>query len=303
MPMLGPSGETTGLNFMVQKLRRAAAVQIGCLEKVERDHTMRGTKMSRQRRNPQALEDPKLSVVIPVYNEKNTLEELLRRVIDDPTRKEIILVDDFSTDGTRQKLEAMAKLQAAGESAAPVDDGGDAIALRDLRIFFQEKNQGKGAALRQGFAEVTGDIVLVQDADLEYDPRDYPKLLEPILDGRAEVVFGSRFLGGPQRVHYFWHYVANKALTLLSDIFTNLKLTDMETCYKVFRVETLKGIKIKSNRFGFEPEITAKIAKGNWRIYEVPISYAGRTYEEGKKITWKDGVKALWCIVWFSFFD
>jgi len=264
---------------------------------------MRGTKMSRQRRNPQALEDPKLSVVIPVYNEKNTLEELLRRVIDDPTRKEIILVDDFSSDGTRQKLEAMAKLQAAGESAAPVDDGGDAIALRDLRIFFQEKNQGKGAALRQGFAEVTGDIVLVQDADLEYDPRDYPKLLEPILDGRAEVVFGSRFLGGPQRVHYFWHYVANKALTLLSDIFTNLKLTDMETCYKVFRVETLKGIKIKSNRFGFEPEITAKIAKGNWRIYEVRISYAGRTYEEGKKITWKDGVKALWCIVWFSFFD
>jgi glycosyltransferase involved in cell wall biosynthesis len=259
--------------------------------------------MSMHKRNPKAMDDPKLSVVIPVFNEKNTLAEILRRVQDDPTRKEIILVDDFSTDGTRQKLEQMAQLRAAGEAAAPVDDGGDPIPLGDLRIFFQEKNQGKGAALRRGFAEVTGDIVLVQDADLEYDPRDYPKLLEPILDGRADVVYGSRFLGGPQRVNYFWHYVANTMLTLLSDIFTNLKLTDMETCYKVFRKETLEGIKIKSNRFGFEPEITAKIAKKNWRIYEVPISYAGRTYEEGKKITWKDGVKALWCIVWFSISD
>ena len=259
--------------------------------------------MSGHRRNPNSLDDPKLSVIIPVYNEKNTLAEILRRVIDDPTRKEIILVDDFSTDGTRQTLERIVQMQTAGEVAAPAEDGGDSIPLRDLRIYFQEKNQGKGAALRRGFAEVTGDIVLVQDADLEYDPRDYPKLLEPILDGRAEVVFGSRFLGGPQRVHYFWHYVANKGLTLLSDIFTNLKLTDMETCYKVFRTETLKGIKIKSNRFGFEPEITAKIAKGKWRIYEVPISYAGRTYEEGKKITWKDGVKALWCIIWFSIAD
>jgi len=259
--------------------------------------------MSRQRRNPNELDDPKLSVVIPVYNEKDTLAEILRRVIDDPTRKEIILVDDFSTDGTRERLQKMAQLQAAGESSAPAEDGDQRIPLRDLRIFFQEKNQGKGAALRRGFAEVTGDIVLVQDADLEYDPRDYPKLLEPIVDGRADVVYGSRFLGGPQRVHYFWHYVANKMLTLLSDIFTNLKLTDMETCYKVFRTETLKGITIKSNRFGFEPEITAKIAKKNWRIYEVPISYAGRTYEEGKKITWKDGVKALWCIVWFRITD
>ena len=259
--------------------------------------------MSQHRRNPQALSDPKLSVVIPVYNEKNTLEELLRRVTDDPMRKEILLVDDFSTDGTRQMLEKMQQLQTAGETSAPASDGGDPTPLRDLRFFFQGKNQGKGAALRRGFAEVTGDVVLVQDADLEYDPRDYPKLLEPIVDGRADVVFGSRFLGGPQRVHYFWHYVANRLLTLLSDIFTNLKLTDMETCYKVFRTETLKGITIKSNRFGFEPEITAKIAKKNWRIYEVPISYAGRTYEEGKKITWKDGVKALWCIFWFSISD
>jgi glycosyltransferase involved in cell wall biosynthesis len=260
--------------------------------------------MTRHRRNPLSLDDPKLSVVIPVYNEKDTLAEILRRVMDDPTRKEIILVDDFSKDGTREKLQKMAELQKEGASEALADDGGEGIPLRDLRIFFQEKNQGKGAALRRGFAQVTGDIVLVQDADLEYDPRDYPKLLEPIVDGRADVVYGSRFLGGPQRVHYFWHYVANKALTLLSDIFTNLKLTDMETCYKVFRAEVLKGIQIKSDRFGFEPEITAKIAKKkNWRVYEVPISYAGRTYEEGKKITWKDGVKALWCIVWFRLFD
>jgi glycosyltransferase involved in cell wall biosynthesis len=194
-------------------------------------------------------------------------------------------------------------LQSAGESRAPASDAGDSVELRDLRVFFQSVNQGKGAALRRGFAEVTGDIVLVQDADLEYDPRDYPRLLEPLIDGRADVVFGSRFLGGPQRVHYFWHYVANKILTLLSDVFTNLKLTDMETCYKVFRREVLQGIQLKSNRFGFEPEITAKVAKGNWRIYEVPISYAGRTYEEGKKITWKDGLQALWCIIRFRFTD
>jgi glycosyltransferase involved in cell wall biosynthesis len=175
--------------------------------------------------------------------------------------------------------------------------------LRELRFIFQRPNQGKGAALRRGFAEATGDIVLVQDADLEYDPLDYPKLLEPIVDGRADVVYGSRFLGGPQRVHYFWHYVGNRVLTLLSDVLTNLNLTDMETCYKVFRREVLQGIRLKSNRFGFEPEITAKVARGNWRVYEVPISYAGRTYEEGKKITWKDGIQALWCIIRYRFKD
>jgi glycosyltransferase involved in cell wall biosynthesis len=259
--------------------------------------------MAYTRRTPNALIDPKLSVVIPVYNEKETIFEILRRVLDTDIRKEILVVDDFSKDGTREILQRVATRQANGEAEAPASDGGDAIPLKDIRFLFQEQNQGKGAALRRGFAVAAGDIVLVQDADLEYDPRDYGKLLEPILDGRADVVFGSRFLGGPQRVHYFWHYVANKFLTLLSDMFTNLKLTDMETCYKVFRREVLKDIRIKSNRFGFEPEITAKVAKGNWRVYEVPISYAGRTYEEGKKITWKDGVQALWCIIRYQLGD
>jgi glycosyltransferase involved in cell wall biosynthesis len=262
-----------------------------------------GHVMARRKYSPSALVDPKVSIVIPVYNEKNTIEEILRRVTETEPRKEVIIVDDCSNDGTRERLKTMASLQAKGDATAPASDGGEAIPLRDLRFFFQAQNQGKGAALRRGFAQVTGDIVLVQDADLEYDPRDYPTLLEPIVDGRADVVYGSRFLGGPQRVHYFWHYVANTMLTLLSDIFTNLKLTDMETCYKVFRREVLQGVNLRSDRFGFEPEITAKIAKKEWRIYEVPISYAGRTYEEGKKITWKDGVQALWCIIKFKFSD
>ena len=259
--------------------------------------------MAHSRRNPSALVDPKVSVVIPVYNEKDTIFEIVRRVQDTEMRKEIILLDDGSKDGTRQILQELAERQSKGETYGPANDGGDPIDLTSIRFFFQGENQGKGAALRRGFAVATGEIVLVQDADLEYDPRDYPKLLEPILDGRADVVFGSRFLGGPQRVHYFWHYVANKFLTLLSDLATNLKLTDMETCYKVFRREVLKNIHLKSNRFGFEPEITAKIAKGNWRVYEVPISYAGRTYGEGKKITWKDGVQALWFIIRYKFGD
>ncbi len=259
--------------------------------------------MTAPRYNPAALIDPTVSVVIPVYNEKSTIEEILRRVLETPQRKEVLVVDDCSTDGTRQILEKMQARQAQGAAAVEAQDGREAIPLQNLRFFFQEKNQGKGAALRRGFGEARGEIVLVQDADLEYDPRDYPKLLEPLLDGRADVVYGSRFLGGPQRVHYFWHYVANKALTLLSDMLTNLKLTDMETCYKVFRREVLAGIRLRSNRFGFEPEITAKIAKGNWRVYEVPISYAGRTYEEGKKITWRDGLQALWFIFRYRLFD
>jgi glycosyltransferase involved in cell wall biosynthesis len=257
----------------------------------------------RRRRNPSAIVDPKLSVVIPTYNERPTIEEILRRVLETDFRKEVIIVDDCSTDGTRQILETMAALQAGGQAEAPAQDGGDPIPLGDLRFLFQSVNQGKGAAVRRGFAEAMGDIVLVQDADLEYDPHNYPRLLGPIVDGLADVVYGSRFLAGPQRVHYFWHYVANKALTLLSDMLTNLKITDMETCYKVFRREVLAGILLKCNRFGFEPEITAKVAKGKWRVYEVPISYAGRTYEEGKKITWWDGVKALWCIVRFRLLD
>ncbi|HET8925838.1 MAG TPA: glycosyltransferase family 2 protein [Candidatus Acidoferrum sp.] len=259
--------------------------------------------MAHQRQNPSALHSPKVSIVIPVYNEKATIDEILRRVLDTEIRKEVIVVDDCSTDGTRQILENMAARQASGDQTAPAQDGGDPVALRDVQFLFQSHNQGKGAALRRGFAQATGEIVLVQDADLEYDPRDYGVLLEPIVDGRADVVYGSRFLGGPQRVHYFWHYVANRILTLLSDISTNLKLSDMETCYKVFRREVLTGIELKSNRFGFEPEITAKIAKHKWRVYEVPITYAGRTYEEGKKITWKDGFQALWCIIRYRLSD
>ncbi len=244
-----------------------------------------------------------LSIVIPVYNERQFFEELLRRVQDTEFQKEIVVVDDCSTDGTRERLLEFQRCQTAGEARTKILEGNVSLRLDNIRFFFQGKNEGKGAALRRGFAEARGDVVLVQDADLEYDPRDYGKLLEPIYDGRADVVYGSRFLGGPQRVHYFWHYVANSFLTLLSDVLTNLKLTDMETCYKVFRREVLEGIHLKSNRFGFEPEITAKIAKRPWRIYEVPISYAGRTYSEGKKITWRDGILALWYIFRYNLFD
>lgn len=231
----------------------------------------------------------KLSIVIPVYNEKDTLFEILRRVLDVqiPIEREIILIDDCSTDGTR---ELYAQIPQKFPNAP-------------VRVIKKEKNAGKGAAVRTGFESVTGDLVLIQDADLEYDPREYPKLLGPILDGRADVVFGSRFIGGGEhRVLYFWHYIGNLVLTTFSNMFTNLNLTDMETCYKVMKTEVIREFRINSNRFGIEPEITAKIARGKWRIYEVGISYSGRSYEEGKKITWKDGVKALLCIVRYGLF-
>jgi glycosyltransferase involved in cell wall biosynthesis len=245
----------------------------------------------------------RLSVVIPVFNERQFIEEVLRRVQASGLADEIIVVDDGSTDGTRQVLDELLKRQADGQLEVDISGGRGRLRLDTICILFQEHNQGKGAAVRRGFKEATGDLLLVQDADLEYDPKDYPKLLEPILDGRADVVYGSRFLGGPQRVHFFWHYVGNKFLTLLSDMITNLNLTDMESCYKVFRREVIEGIRLRSNRFGFEPEVTAKIAKKKWRVYEVPISYSGRSYEEGKKITWRDGFVALYAIVRYRLFD
>lgn len=241
----------------------------------------------------------KVSIVIPCYNEKTTIQELLQKVCKAPipkgiTAKEILVVDDFSTDGTRSLLEEFAKNPTESIALASNDS---------FRVFFQSENGGKGKALRRGFSQVTGGIVLVQDADLEYDPEDYPALLSPITKNYADVVYGSRFIGLERRVLYFHHYLVNKTLTFLSNVFTNLNLTDMETCYKVFRTEILQKISLESNRFGFEPEVTAKMAKLKCRVFEVGIRYHGRTYEEGKKITWKDGVAALWFIIKYSFFD
>jgi glycosyltransferase involved in cell wall biosynthesis len=230
----------------------------------------------------------KVCIVIPVYNEVKTVAQIISRVSSAQAiapEKEVIIVDDCSTDGTRELLQELGRSQ------------------KNLKILYHKINQGKGAALRTGFESVTGDIVIIQDADLEYDPRDYPNLLQPIIDGRADVVYGSRFLGGPHRVLFFWHYLGNKILTLLSNALTNLNLTDMETCYKVFRRKVLDQIDLKSSRFGIEPEFTAKVAKKGFRIYEVPISYSGRDYSEGKKITWKDGFVAIFAILWFRFFD
>ena len=225
----------------------------------------------------------KLSVVMPVYNEQATLSEVISRVLAVPLEIELICVDDGSADGSR---EILSQLQAAHPA---------------IRVLLQPKNLGKGAALRRGIQEATGDFVIIQDADLEYDPADYPALLHPLLEGKADVVYGSRFQGsGPHRVLYFWHSVANWILTLISNALTNMNMTDMETCYKIFRREVLQSIPIEEDRFGFEPEITVKIAKRHLRVYEVGISYWGRTYEEGKKIGWKDGFRALWCLVKYS---
>ena len=220
-----------------------------------------------------------LSVVIPVYNEKATLRVVVERVLSVGLEIELICVDDGSRDGSREILAEL-------ETRFP-----------QMRVFLQPQNMGKGAALRRGIQEATGDFVIIQDADLEYDPNDYPRMLGPLEGGQADVVYGSRFLGGgPHRVLYFWHSVGNWVLTLLSNMITNLNMTDMETCYKVFRREVIQSIPLEENRFGFEPEITVKIAKRNLRVYEVGISYWGRTYAEGKKIGWKDGFRALWCL-------
>ena len=228
------------------------------------------------------MTDLTLSVVIPVYNEVNRLEALLDKIKAVPLRKELIIVDDCSTDGTRTLL----KEKIEGTTA---------------KVYYHEKNMGKGAALQTGFEHVTGDIVLIQDADLEYDPMEYGKVIKPIVDGKADVVYGSRFLANDcHRVVYFWHFMGNKFLTVLSNMFTNLNLSDMETCYKAFRREIIQGIRIEENRFGFEPEITAKIAGLQCRIYEVPVSYHGRTYEDGKKINWKDGIRAVYCILKYN---
>jgi glycosyltransferase involved in cell wall biosynthesis len=220
---------------------------------------------------------PWLSVVVPVYNERATVEELLKRVRAVAVDKEIVVVDDGSTDGTRELLLGL-----------PAPDG-------DLRVILTDRNLGKGAALRRGFEAARGEVVLVQDADLEYDPADYAALLAPIERGVADVVYGSRFLGGPHRVLFFWHYLGNRALTTLSNVFTNLNLSDVWTCYKVFRAEVLQQVRLREDRFGFEAEVTAKVARAGWRVYEVPVSYHGRTYAEGKKITWKDGLRGVWC--------
>ncbi len=229
----------------------------------------------------------KISVIVPCFNERNTIRDILKRIVSSSPEleKEVIVVDDCSTDGTRDSLKELEHQD------------------KGIKIIYHTNNRGKGASLRSGFASATGDIILIQDADLEYDPHDYPKLLKPILDGKADVVYGSRFIGGDShRVLYFWHSLGNKFLTFLSNALTNLNLTDMEVCYKVFKRDILKKIELKEDRFGFEPEFTAKISRLGLRIYEVGVSYSGRTYKEGKKINWKDGLRAIYVILRYNLF-
>ena len=237
-----------------------------------------------------------LSVVIPVYNERDTLMNLIDQVRAVPIRKELVLIDDCSKDGTRDILK-----QLEEDSANQTEDD-----MNQISVFFHEVNQGKGAAVRTGFEKARGTVIIIQDADLEYDPSEYPRLLHPIIEDKADVVYGSRFLGDqPHRVLYYWHYLGNKFLTTLSNCFTNLNLTDMETCYKLFKREVIEDITptLRQNRFGIEPEMTAKIARRHYRVYEMSISYSGRTYDQGKKIGWRDGLKALWCIVRYGLWD
>lgn len=270
--------ETRECPFCREPIRSDAVKCRFCGEHLETDVA----RFVANRRTP-LPEGMKISVVMPVYNEKDTINEILDVVKSVPLPKEIIVVDDYSTDGTREILQ-------------DIDDP-------DIRIFYHEENKGKGAALASGFEQVRGDIVIIQDADLEYNPREYFGLIRPILEGKADVVYGSRFIGESHRVLLFWHYLGNRFLTLLSNTFTNLNLTDMETCYKAFRAGLLEDITIRSKRFGVEPELTAKFAKKHCRIYEIPISYSGRDYSEGKKIGWKDGVSAIWNIIKFRFVD
>jgi glycosyltransferase involved in cell wall biosynthesis len=246
------------------------------------DRLLGGARARVRGRTPLERETVVLSVLIPIYNESQTIREIVDRVREVPVRKELICVNDCSTDGSREVLDQL------------LQEG-----LVD-RVIHQPVNRGKGAAIRTALEASRGDIVIVQDADLEYDPQDWPVLLEPLLDGRADAVFGSRFLGGTHRVLYFWHSVGNAVLTTLSNMLTNLNLTDMETCYKAVRGDLARSLRLSADRFGFEPEITARLSRANARIYEVPISYSGRTYAEGKKITWRDGVAAIWHILYFN---
>ena len=233
------------------------------------------------------IKTPSLSVVIPVFNEHKTIEQIFDRVYNNELVSEIILVDDCSTDGTFEIIQNIVKKKLPNRRI-------------EIKIYQNKKNMGKGSALRSGFKLATSEVIVIQDADLEYNPKEYSSLILPIAEDKADVVYGSRFLGGTRRVLFFWHYIGNKALTLMSNIFSNLNLTDMETCYKMFKRSTLEKFNLQSNRFGFEPEFTAKIAKANLRVYEIPISYDGRTYKEGKKITWKDGIAAFYHILYFN---